>query len=98
MDFLYHQRMTPRLKEELPALLQLPASEALQRQHIDIISQMRPLSPFVPPNTSKIPKTTEGQSSRRSKQARNRANKMKQIYDQEKVKQYLAPFTHYNVI
>lgn len=87
VDFAYNQRMTPRLKQEIPLLLSRPVTQDVQVRHIQAISKMRtPSIPFVPAPTPSKSKMSGGQSqmsSRRSRQARMRAMKMKRLYSNE---------------
>ena len=41
VDFAYNQRMTPRLKEEIPLLMSRPVTQEVQVRHIQAISKMR---------------------------------------------------------
>lgn len=87
VDFAYNQRMTPRLKQEIPLLMSRPVTQEIQVRHIQAISKMRtPTVPFVPaptPAKSKMSGAQSQLSSRRSRQARLRALKMKRLYSTE---------------
>ncbi|XP_045200596.2 uncharacterized protein CXorf58-like isoform X2 [Mercenaria mercenaria] len=80
VDFLFNQRMTPRLREEIPLLVTRPLTQDIQIQHIRAVSEMR--SPDVPMPTpkSKMSGIQSQVSGRRSKQARVRAMKMRKMY------------------
>lgn len=87
VDFAYNNRVTPRLKQEIPLLLSRPVTQEVQVRHIKAISKMRtPIYPFGPlPTPSKSKMSMGGASrsqlsSRRSKQAKLRALKMRQLY------------------
>ena len=41
VDFAYNQRMTPRLKQEIPLLMSRPVTQEVQVRHIQAISKMR---------------------------------------------------------
>lgn len=41
VDYLCHKKLTPRLRAEIPRLLQRPHSEQTLREHIRIISEFR---------------------------------------------------------
>jgi len=41
VDFLYNQRMTPRLREEIPLLVTRPINQDIQIQQIRAVSEMR---------------------------------------------------------
>ncbi|XP_060606375.1 uncharacterized protein CXorf58-like isoform X3 [Ruditapes philippinarum] len=80
VDFLFNQRMTPRLRDEIPLLVTRPLTQDIQIQHIRAVSEMR--SPDVPMPTpkSKMSGIQSQVSGRRSKQARARAMKMRKMY------------------
>ncbi|XP_052107092.1 uncharacterized protein CXorf58-like [Mytilus californianus] len=84
VDYLYNQRMSPRLQIEIPVLVQRPVSQEIKRQHIRVISQLRTAEsiPQVPMHTpkSKLSQSYSQPSSRRSKQARLRALKLRKMY------------------
>ncbi|KAK3749359.1 hypothetical protein RRG08_056238 [Elysia crispata] len=90
VDFAYNNRVTPRLKQEIPLLLSRPVTQEVQVRHIKAISKMRtPIYPFGPvPTPSKSKMSVGGPSrsqlsSRRSKQARLRAFKMRRLYSKD---------------
>lgn len=84
VDYLYNQRMSPRLELELPILVQRPVSQEIKLQHIRAISTLRTAEsvPQVPMHTpkSKLSQSYSQPSSRRSKQARLRALKLRKMY------------------
>ena len=41
VDFAYNNRLTPRLKEEIPILMSRPVTQEVQVRHIKAISKMR---------------------------------------------------------
>jgi hypothetical protein len=41
IDYLYNQRITPRLRQEIPILVQRPVSQEIKVQHIRAISTLR---------------------------------------------------------
>lgn len=76
VDFLYNNRLTQKLIDNLPILLTLPNNEDIQKLHVDVLSQYRPpINKFRPVNMTALPST-----SRRSRQALERASKMREIY------------------
>ncbi|XP_005092727.1 putative uncharacterized protein CXorf58 [Aplysia californica] len=89
VDFAYNNRLTPRLKEEIPILLSRPVTQEVQVRHIKAISKMRtpvyPFGPFPTPSKSKLSGAVSHSqmSSRRSKQAKQRALKMRKVYSRE---------------
>lgn len=88
VDYLYNQRMSPRLHVELPILIQKPVSQEIKVQHIRAISELRTIDsvPQVPMHTpkSKMSQSYSQPSSRRSKQARLRAMKLRKMYGLDK--------------
>ncbi|KAK3598598.1 hypothetical protein CHS0354_039620 [Potamilus streckersoni] len=83
VDFLYTQRMTPRLRAEIPLLVTRPVTQDIQVQQIRAISEIRSLD--VPmPSKSKLSGYIGQVSGRRSKQARIRAMKMRKMYGLDK--------------
>ncbi|XP_070213227.1 uncharacterized protein CXorf58 homolog isoform X2 [Littorina saxatilis] len=87
VDFAYNQRMTPRLKHQLSLLMSRPVTQEIQVRHIQAISKMRtPSIPIVSaptPSKSKLSGGPSQQSSRRSRQAKMRAFKMRRLYSNE---------------
>ncbi|ELT96341.1 hypothetical protein CAPTEDRAFT_219983 [Capitella teleta] len=84
IDYLYNQKMSSLLQAELPTLLANPLSRDVQLRHIQIITKARPVAPVetkAPPKSNYVLPTTQ-QSGRRSKQAKARAVRMRQAYDQ----------------
>ena len=79
VDYLYNRTLTPRLKAELPYLLTNPITQDIQRRHIEIISEIRPVS-IGPMPKSKLAGTKAQLSGRRTKQAKLRAMKMRKMY------------------
>ncbi|XP_064639062.1 uncharacterized protein CXorf58-like isoform X2 [Lineus longissimus] len=95
VDYAYSKRLTPRLKREIPHLAARPVTQEVQHEHIRIISRLRsPIQMDVPLPT---PKSKSGgsrlsqTSSRRSKQARMKAMKMRKMYGLEKDENTPAP-------
>lgn len=41
VDYLYSHRISDRLRAEVPLLMVRPINQAIQRQHIKIVSQFR---------------------------------------------------------
>lgn len=88
VDYLYNQRMTPALQEQIPILVQRPVSQEVKVQHIRAVSHIR--SPTLPGGPLPTPKSklsgymSHPPSSRRSKQARARAMKMRKMYGLDK--------------
>lgn len=95
VDFAYNQRMTPRLKQEIPLLMSRPVTQEVQVRHIQAISKMRtPTMPYVPaptPAKSKMSGAQSQLSSRRSRQAKMRAMKMKRLYSNEQQGEDMVP-------
>ncbi|CAH1781799.1 unnamed protein product [Owenia fusiformis] len=87
IDYLYNQKLSPSLAEELPTLLSRPITQEIQLRQIKLISRIR-TPPLAPCSTPKG-KFSSPQSStaRRSKQARIRALKMKRMYGLEATEQ-----------
>ncbi|RUS83432.1 hypothetical protein EGW08_008804 [Elysia chlorotica] len=90
VDFAYNNRVTPRLKQEIPLLMSRPVTQEVQVRHIKAISKMRtpvyPFGPFPTPSKSKMSMGGASRSqlsSRRSKQARLRAFKMRRLYSKD---------------
>ncbi|XP_022095200.1 putative uncharacterized protein CXorf58 [Acanthaster planci] len=86
IDYLNRGGNSPsaRLQAEMPALTARPLTEEMQRAHVRIISELRePLqipipSPTFKPSSSRG--STPGHTSRRSRQAKQRASKMRKMY------------------
>ncbi|KAL8593909.1 hypothetical protein ACOMHN_048346 [Nucella lapillus] len=87
VDFAYNQRMTPRLKQEIPLLMSRPVTQEVQVRHIQAISKLRtPTMPYVPaptPAKSKMSGARSQLSSRRSRQAKIRSMKMRRLYSND---------------
>lgn len=89
VDFAYNNRLTPRLKEEIPILMSRPVTQEVQVRHIKAISKMRtpvyPFGPFPSPSKSKTSAAVSHSqmSSRRSRQARLKALKMRKLYSRD---------------
>jgi hypothetical protein len=89
VDFIYNHHMSPALFHELPILLAPPVNQQLQLEHIRILSQFRS-APTTPASVSKLSKllfpslnqtgNISGSTSRHSRQARQRAIKMRSLY------------------
>ncbi|CAD5116615.1 DgyrCDS5488 [Dimorphilus gyrociliatus] len=76
VDFLYNNRLTQKLIDNLPILLSLPNNEDVQKLHVEVLSQYRPpINKFRPVNMTAVTST-----SRRSRQALERASKMRELY------------------
>ncbi|XP_033759403.1 putative uncharacterized protein CXorf58 isoform X1 [Pecten maximus] len=99
VDFLYNQRISPRLAGEIPILIQRPLSQEIKIQHIRAISQLRSetviLNAPLPTPKSKMSGLINGpsqQSSRRSRQAKIRAMKMRKMYGMDKAPELYSEF------
>ncbi|XP_069104495.1 uncharacterized protein CXorf58 homolog [Argopecten irradians] len=95
VDFLYNQRISPRLAGEIPILIQRPLSQEIKIQHIRAISRLRSetviLNAPLPTPKSKMSGLISGASqlsSRRSRQAKIRAMKMRKMYGMDKPPDY----------
>jgi len=88
VDFAYNNRLTPRLKEEIPILMSRPVTQEVQVRHIKAISKMRnpvyQFGSFPSPTKSKVSgaASRSQMSSRRSRQARLKALKMRKLYSE----------------
>ncbi|XP_022346089.1 uncharacterized protein CXorf58-like isoform X2 [Crassostrea virginica] len=85
IDYLYNQRITPRLRQEIPVLVQRPVSQEIKVQHIRAISTLRSESvpmgaPLTTPKSKMSGYTSHPISSRRSRQAKARASKLRKMY------------------
>ncbi|XP_013415353.1 putative uncharacterized protein CXorf58 [Lingula anatina] len=87
VDYLYHHRMSPRLKKELPQLLSRPITQETQLQHIKIISRLRTPAvteaPGPTPRSTRYSRESSKLTGRRSKQAQMKAAKMRRMYGME---------------
>ncbi|KAK7486308.1 hypothetical protein BaRGS_00022478 [Batillaria attramentaria] len=73
VDFAYNQRLTPRLKHEIPLLMSRPVTQEVQVRHIQAISKMRtPTMPYVPAPTPVKSKMSGGRSQLSSRRSRQR--------------------------
>ncbi|XP_064615141.1 uncharacterized protein CXorf58-like [Liolophura sinensis] len=83
VDYLYSHRISDRLRAEVPLLMVRPINQGIQRQHIKIVSQFRPLpTVYTAPVSTHIgshPIQYTG-TERRSRQARLRAKKMRKAF------------------
>ncbi|XP_071798955.1 uncharacterized protein CXorf58-like [Asterias amurensis] len=90
IDYLNRGGNAPskRLQVELPVLTARPVTQEMQREHVRIISELRtPLQITIPSPTFKPTSarpSTSGQTSRRSRQAKQRASRMKRMYMESK--------------
>ncbi|XP_061185716.1 uncharacterized protein CXorf58-like isoform X1 [Saccostrea echinata] len=85
IDYLYNQRITPRLRQEIPVLVQRPVSQEIKVQHIRAISTLRSESipvgaPLTTPKSKMSGYVSHPVSSRRSRQAKARASKLRKMY------------------
>uniref|UniRef100_A0A8W8J029 Uncharacterized protein n=1 Tax=Magallana gigas TaxID=29159 RepID=A0A8W8J029_MAGGI len=85
IDYLYNQRITPRLRQEIPILVQRPVSQEIKVQHIRAISTLRSESipvgaPLTTPKSKMSGYGSHPISSRRSRQAKARASKLRKMY------------------
>ncbi|XP_062598361.1 uncharacterized protein CXorf58-like isoform X2 [Saccostrea cucullata] len=85
IDYLYNQRVTPRLRQEIPLLVQRPVSQEIKVQHIRAISTLRSESipvgaPLTTPKSKMSGYVSHPVSSRRSRQAKARASKLRKMY------------------
>ncbi|XP_033124978.1 putative uncharacterized protein CXorf58 [Anneissia japonica] len=81
VDYLEGNQASSRLQNEMKALISRPVTQELQREHIRIISELRTPEPLVLPKSQNTARVSSGsQSSRGSRQARQRASKMRRMY------------------
>ncbi|XP_071950456.1 uncharacterized protein CXorf58-like [Antedon mediterranea] len=81
VDYIEGNQASPRLKSEMKALISRPITQDMQREHIRIISELRSVDPLVLVKSANTARgTSAGRSSRGSRQAKQRADKMKRMY------------------
>ncbi|XP_071477892.1 uncharacterized protein CXorf58-like [Diadema antillarum] len=96
IDYLSRGSPSDRLRPEIPVLTARPITQEMQLKHIKLISKLRtPFLPSIPPGTltssRATPTSSPGVTSRRSRQARQRASRMRKLYMSPTDESMLAP-------
>ncbi|CAG5126190.1 unnamed protein product [Candidula unifasciata] len=104
VDFAYNNQVTSELKETICTLMMKPVTQEIQIQHIQAISKLKAQRQSgAPPQALHKSKAAEiisdsRTSSRRSKQARLKASRMRHLYSREHAEQNLNDKFHDEIL